>query len=126
MLKDIRQLDYVILLCEDFALMKRFYQELFGFPVATEREDVLALKAGAVTFCLRKRTRHYEGTSAGAYFPAVQLAFRVPAGQVDVCHTELVTRGVTILDPPTNQPWGHRTVFFRDPEGNILECYEEL
>ena len=125
MLKDIQQLDYVILLCEDLAGMKRFYQELLDFPVVAEREDVLALKAGAVTFCLRRRTRHYDGQSAGPNSPGVQIAFRVPTGQVDACHAELQARGVTILDPPTDQSWGHRTVFFRDPEGNILECYED-
>lgn len=27
---------------------------------------------------------------------------------------------------PKDQPWGHRTVFFRDPDGNILEIYADL
>jgi catechol 2,3-dioxygenase-like lactoylglutathione lyase family enzyme len=26
----------------------------------------------------------------------------------------------------TDQPFGHRTVFFRDPDGNILEIYAEI
>lgn len=125
MFAEIQQLDYVIVLCDDFPRMKAFYQSLFDFPVVAEREDVLAMNAGAVTLCVRKRTRHYDGRSAGPNSPGVQLAFRVPAGKVDECHAELLRRGVTIVDPPTDQAWGHRTVFFRDPEGNILECYEE-
>jgi catechol 2,3-dioxygenase-like lactoylglutathione lyase family enzyme len=28
--------------------------------------------------------------------------------------------------PATDQPWGHRTLFFRDPDGNLLEIYADL
>jgi hypothetical protein len=27
---------------------------------------------------------------------------------------------------PTDQPFGHRTLFFRDPDGNVLEIYAEI
>jgi lactoylglutathione lyase len=31
------------------------------------------------------------------------------------------------MDPePTDQPWGLRTLFFRDPDGNVLEIYAEI
>lgn len=126
MFPTIKQLDYTIVLCDDFPAMKAFYRDIFTFSVVAEREDVLAMNAGGLTFALRKRTRHYDGKSAGPASPGVQLAFRVERGEVDQCHAELVKRRVAIVDPPTDQFWGHRTVFFRDPEGNILEFYEEL
>jgi uncharacterized glyoxalase superfamily protein PhnB len=56
----------------------------------------------------------------------VQIAFPVSPVDVDLCHQQLVEQGVKILDPPNNQPWGHRTVYFSDPEGNILEIYAEI
>jgi catechol 2,3-dioxygenase-like lactoylglutathione lyase family enzyme len=28
--------------------------------------------------------------------------------------------------PPTDQPWGHRTLFVRDPDGNVVEIYAEI
>lgn len=126
MLKNIRQLDYTIVLCDDLPRMKQFYRGLFDFRVATETPTVLAMEAGSVTFCLRQRTRVYDGRSAGPDSPGVQIAFRVPPGQVDDNYAELMRQGVTILDPPTNQAWRHRTIYFSDPEGNILELYEEL
>jgi len=126
MIKNIQKLDYAIILCDDLPRMKAFYQSLFGFPVVSERADVLAMNAGSVTFCLRQRTRHYDGTSPSAGSRCVQLAFRVSRGEVNACHAELAEKGATILEPPTDQFWGHRTVFFSDPEGNLLEFYEEL
>jgi catechol 2,3-dioxygenase-like lactoylglutathione lyase family enzyme len=126
MLKNIRQLDYVIVLCDELPRMAAFYRSLFDFRVRVETPTVIAMEAGSVTFCLRKRTRAYDGQSAGLGSPGVQIAFRVPPGDVNVCHEELAKQGVTVLDPPRDQEWGHRTVFFSDPEGNILELYEEL
>jgi catechol 2,3-dioxygenase-like lactoylglutathione lyase family enzyme len=45
---------------------------------------------------------------------------------LDACHAELVAKGVAILRKPTDLPaWRHRTLFFRDPEGNLIEIYAE-
>ena len=74
---------------------------------------------------LRKRERDYDGRGSGPQSPGVQLAFRVEPDEVSQCYEQLVQKGVTILDPPADQPRGHRTVYFADPEGNILEVYAE-
>jgi len=56
----------------------------------------------------------------------VQLAFRVPPNAVEVCHAELVAAGVPIVRGPTDIPsLRHRTLFFRDPEENVVEIYAE-
>ena len=34
--------------------------------------------------------------------------------------------GVKIVSPPSDLPWGHRTLYFRDPDGNMLEIYAEI
>jgi len=30
------------------------------------------------------------------------------------------------VSPPTDQPFGHRTLSFRDPDGNLLEVFAEI
>jgi catechol 2,3-dioxygenase-like lactoylglutathione lyase family enzyme len=126
MLTPVKQLDYAIVLCDDLDTMKAFYRALFAFPVASESDTGLTFQAGAVLLSLRKRTRHYDGSGVRAALPGVQLAFRVSPAEVDLCYDQLVERGVKILDPPTDQPRGHRTVYFADPEGNMLEVYAEI
>jgi hypothetical protein len=37
-----------------------------------------------------------------------------------------VRRGVDVLSPPTDQAFGHRTLFFRDPDGNLLEVFADI
>lgn len=126
MLTSVKQLTYTILLCDDIERMKTFYRDLFPFEVDSESDTSLALRAGGVLLGLRQRTRDYDGVGARQGSPGVQLAFRVEPAQVTECHELLLGAGATILDPPTDQPRGHRTVYFADPEGNVLEVYAEI
>jgi len=126
MLTAVQELTYVIVLCDDLMRMKAFYRDLFAFPVDSESETSLALRAGSVLLGLRLRTRDYDGRGVRPEVPGVQLAFRVSPAEVDQCYAQLVAKGVTIVDPPTDQPRGHRTVYFTDPEGNVLEVYAEI
>lgn len=126
MLASVQQLSYVIVLCEDMVRMKEFYRDIFSFPVESESATGLTFRVGSVFLGLRKRTRGYDGRGAATGSPGVQLAFLVSPDEVDRCHEQLVEKGVKILDPPNDQPWGHRTVYFADPEGNLLEIYGEI
>jgi catechol 2,3-dioxygenase-like lactoylglutathione lyase family enzyme len=125
MLTRIRNLDYVILLCDDTVKMKDFYHKIMGFPIHSEQDGWTEMRVGAVLLTLRKRGRSYDGgklpDSAG-----VQLAFRVSPAEVAACHSELVSKQVEILDLPRDTDYGHRTLFFKDPEGNILEICADI
>jgi catechol 2,3-dioxygenase-like lactoylglutathione lyase family enzyme len=45
---------------------------------------------------------------------------------VAACAAELEAKGVALVSPLTDHPFGHRTIFFRDPDGNVLEIYAEI
>ena len=118
-------LDYVILLCEDIASMKAFYHDVLGFPIERDWEDWVEMRAGAVLLTLRKRGRPYDGPSLRDT-AGVQLAFRVTPPEVGAWYDELLQKQVEILEPPRDWDYGHRTLFFKDPEGNILEIYADI
>ena len=127
-LKDIHNCDYVVLLCRNMAGTRRFYEDVMGFPVEHDSETWVSFRVGATLLTLRPRGASPAGDDGPATpgSAAVQLAFRVPPPAVDACHDELLAKGVPIVRPPTDLPaWRHRTLFFRDPEDNLIEIYAE-
>ena len=127
-LKDIHNFDYAILLCRKLPETRAFYEDVMGFPVELDLDNWVSFRVGATLLTLRPRgqgpTWDDGPTVSGS--AAVQLAFRVPPPAVDACHAELLAKGVTIVRGPTDLPeWRHRTLFFRDPEDNVIEIYAE-
>jgi catechol 2,3-dioxygenase-like lactoylglutathione lyase family enzyme len=128
-IKEIRNFDYAVLLCTKMKETRAFYCDVMGFPIEDDRENWVTFRVGATLLTLRPRGPGPAGWDDGPSVPgsaAVQLAFRVPPPAVDACHAELVAKGVTIVREPTDIPRvRHRTLFFRDPEDNVLEIYAE-
>jgi catechol 2,3-dioxygenase-like lactoylglutathione lyase family enzyme len=123
----IRAIDYTVIFVRDMAAMRRFYEDVLAFPLLRELSpNWIEYSIGPNTLALARPSR----TAADAPIPsgsaALQLAFRVSAAEVDACADELVRQGVALVSPPTNQSFGHRTLFFRDPDGNLLEIYAEI
>ena len=124
----IRGVDYVILLCEKLAESCLFYRDVMRFPIEEDHPTWIKFRVGSTALTLRPRGP-WLGWDDGPNVPGsacVQLAFRVAPGDVANCHAELLEKGVEILEPPKDQEFGHRTLFFRDPEGNVIEIYAEI
>jgi catechol 2,3-dioxygenase-like lactoylglutathione lyase family enzyme len=125
--RGIRAIDYTVIFVRDMGAMRRFYEDVLSFPLVRELSPGwIEYRLGDNTLALAKPSR----TAADAPVPngsaSLQLAFKVSAPEVDRCADELVRQGVNLLSPPTDQVFGHRTLFFRDPDGNLLEVFAEI
>lgn len=120
-------IDYTVIFVRDMAAMRRFYEDVLGFVLARELSPRwLEYRVGANTLALATPglTAADPPTPNGS--AALQLAFKVAAPDVDRCAEELLRRGVEVLSPPTDRAFGHRTLFFRDPDGNLLEIFADI
>jgi catechol 2,3-dioxygenase-like lactoylglutathione lyase family enzyme len=123
----IRSIDYTVIFVRDMAAMRRFYEEILCFPLSRELSPGwIEYRIGGNTLALTRPSRTATDAPTPAGSASLQLAFKVSAPEVDQCADELVRHGVALVSPPTNQPFGHRTLFFRDPDGNLLEVYAEV
>ncbi len=126
-LRAIRAIDYTVIFVRDMAAMRRFYEDILGFSLLRELSPGwIEYRVGDNTLALARPRL----TAADAPTPngsaALQLAFKVSIPEVDQCADELVRQGVILLSPPTDQAFGHRTLFFRDPDGNLLEIFADI
>ncbi len=125
-LDSLNKLDHVILLCNNLEDTYKFYEQVLGLKSGINLEDWKEFDVGDTALTLRRRKRNYDGV-ADSKAPGVQLAFKVDSrNELDDWYQKLKTGGVDIIESPKDQEWKHRTVFFNDPEGNIIEIYCEL
>lgn len=123
----IAAIDYTVILTRDLPAMRRFYEEVLGFaPLRELSPRWIEYRIGGNTLALALPGRTAGDAPVPRGSAALQLAFRVPRDDVDRCAEALLARGIALLEPPTDQPFGHRTLFFRDPDGNLLEVYAEI
>ena len=123
----IRAIDYTVIFVRDMAAMRRFYRDILGFPLVRELSPGwIEYRVGDNTLALARPRLTASDVPAPSGSASLQLAFKVSAAEVDQCADELVRQGVDLLSPPTDQVFGHRTVFFRDPDGNLLEVFADI
>lgn len=125
--KAIRAIDYTVIFVRDMAAMRRFYEDILGLSLQRELSpNWLEYQLGGNTLALAKPSLTAADAPTPAGSASLQLAFKVSAADVDACADELVRHGVTLVSPPTDHAFGHRTLFFRDPDGNLLEMFAEI
>src|SRR5882672_6077213 len=123
----IRAIDYTVVFVRDMAAMRRFYQDILCFPLERELSPGwIEYRLGDNTLALARPSKTAADVPTPNGSASLQLAFKVSAPEVDQCADELVRQGVNLLSPPTDQVFGHRTLFFRDPDGNLLEVFADI
>jgi catechol 2,3-dioxygenase-like lactoylglutathione lyase family enzyme len=123
----IRSLDYPVIFARQMAAMREFYGVTLGFPLHREPgARWVEFRVGSHLLALTERGGLFDDPPPPVGALSLQLAFRVAPGEVATCAATLRERGVAIISGPTDRPFGHRTLFFRDPDGNVLEIYAEI
>ncbi len=122
------KLDGMGIFVRDMATMVRFYRDVLGFAITEgeNAENVYLIKDGTL-FLLYGRANFEKMTHrAFSYADGVnghfELALYVETfAAVDEAYADVVQKGAVSILPPTTEPWGQRTCFIADPEGNVIE-----
>ena len=122
------RLDGFGLLVEDMAKMVRFYRDVLGFEIkeAEDTSNVYLVKDGTLFLLYGRKdfetmtSRKYEYIKGlNGHF---ELALYVDTfAQVDAEYERVISLGATPVLEPTTEPWGQRTCYIADPEGNLIE-----
>lgn len=122
------RLDGFGLFVENMPAMVRFYREVLGFEIKEDENtsNVYLVKDGTL-FLLYGRNdfekmtgRKYQYTrGVNGHF---EVALSVDTfADVDKEYARIIAQGGRSVLEPTTEPWGQRTCYIADPEGNLVE-----
>lgn len=122
------RLDGIGLFVDDMATMIRFYRDVLGFEIKESEEavNVYLIKDGTL-FMLYERKNFEKMTSRKyEYLKGLNGHFEIALyvdtfEEVDIEFDKAVSKGATPVLEPTDEPWGQRTCYIADPEGNLIE-----
>ncbi len=122
------KLDGFGIFVKDMPTMVKFYRDVLEFEIKEEENttNVYLLKDGTL-FLLYRRSDFekmtdnkfgYANGTNGHY----EIALSVDNyDAVDKAYDEAIKKGAKSIMQPTTEPWGQRTCYISDPEGNLIE-----
>ncbi|MBN1250283.1 MAG: VOC family protein [Anaerolineae bacterium] len=113
----------VSLITRDVPALASFYADVLGVEAQGDNEhtELKTKGAGLTIFSTAGMERMAPNSMQDAGSGSVILAFEVD--DVDAEYVRLKNLGVEFVKPPQTHPWGSRSLWFKDPEGNIVDFY---
>ena len=122
------KLDGFGLLVDDMGKMIRFYRDVLGFGIKEEenssnvylvKDGTLFLLYGRNDFEKLTRRRYEYIKGLNGHF---EIALYVDTfDEVDAAFDNAVKNGAAPVLAPELEPWGQKTCYIADPEGNLIE-----
>ena len=114
------------LVTEDVARLAAFYARLIGAKVPLN-EYYVEVPAGpaSVGFSRRRFTEYRPDRVArpGPARPPGEMILDFMASDADTEYRRIEALGVDWVLRPATQPWGSRSMIFKDPEGNLVNVF---
>jgi catechol 2,3-dioxygenase-like lactoylglutathione lyase family enzyme len=117
-------LAHTCLITENVKRLVEFYEPILQQKANWSGDDYAEFAAGAevlAIFSSSAQEKYIAGSADAAKNRSVILEFKV--ADADAEYRRLRTMVSTWVKPPTTQPWGTRSIYFRDPDGNLVDFY---
>ena len=118
--------DQARIVTADVPRLARFYEELLNASATGSEEYVELRTTGATLAICSQRAMNMcgAGTAVSGENRSVVFDFRVD--DVDAERRRLDALVHAFVLEPTTQPWGNRSMLFRDPDGNLINVFSLL
>jgi len=125
----IKDVGAIILFVEDLRRSKAFYHEVLGLGVEFEDDESSGFRVEGLVFIVLQVDRarvQLQGEPTATPRAAATAFLTSFTDDVDALHANLVERGIDFFQRPTDQPWGMRTAYFKDPDGHVWEIAQPI
>ena len=121
----IEKIHATLLMVRDFEASVKFYRDVLEFKVGDTDTGFMTFDIGDQTLAILDLSLAAKMISEEAVQPEKEFIprslFAIFLDDADAAYEALKARSVHFIKPPTTQPWGQRTAYFTDPDGNIWE-----
>jgi uncharacterized glyoxalase superfamily protein PhnB len=113
----------ICLITRDVTALAEFYKKALGVEAQGDHThvDLHTHGAGISIFSLEGMEGMAPGSMQGRGYGGITLGFEVE--DVDAEYERIKKLGVEFVMLPTTHPWGNRSFWFRDPDGNIVDFF---
>jgi len=104
-----------------------FYERVLQMKAQRTGEEYAEFHSGVgvlAIFSADAQEKYIPGSTQAARNKSVIIEFQV--ANVDQEYARLQPLVTTWVKPPTTQPWGTRSIYFRDPDGNLVDFFVPL
>ena len=122
------KLDGFCIFVKDMGTMIRFYRDVLGFEIREDENcsNVFLEKDGTLFLFYGRRDFESMTGKQFQYADRVNGHFEIALSvddykAVDETFKTVVAKGAVPVMAPTTEPWGQRTCYVADPEGNLVE-----
>ena len=122
------RLDGFGLFVNDMGTMIRFYRDVLGFEIKEDENtsNVYLIKDGTLFLLYGRKDFENMTNRKYEYLKGINGHFEIALyvdtfEEVDIEYDKAIAKGATSILKPTTEPWGQRTCYIADPEGNLIE-----
>ena len=122
------KLDGFGIFVKDMGKMIHFYRDVLEFEIKEDKDTTnVFLQKDGTLFLLFRRTDFEKMTNKKFnYANGINGHFEIALSvynyeSVDKAYKKAIQQGAASVLEPTTEPWGQRTCYISDPEGNLVE-----
>ncbi len=122
------RLDGFGLFVNDMEKMIRFYRDVLGFEIKEDENtsNVYLIKDGTLFLLYGRKDFERMTSRKYEYLKGINGHFEIALyvdtfEEVDMEYEKAIAKGAASILEPTTEPWGQRTCYITDPEGNLIE-----
>jgi catechol 2,3-dioxygenase-like lactoylglutathione lyase family enzyme len=120
-------LAHTCLITGDVERLVNFYELILRVKAKRSGDDYAEFATGAsvlAIFSFAAQEKYIPGSSQAAANHSLVLEFQVADADQEYRRLRGIVK--TWVKPPTTQPWGTRSIYFRDPDGNLVDFYSSI
>lgn len=120
---------HACLITQKMAAMRDFYREVLQVEPKVYQDDYLEFPLeGAILSLYQQESldRTVPGAMLAGRNKSVMLEFQVADVDQEYARLRKTQPNLDWVLAPTTFPWGNRSIYFRDPEGNMVNLYSPV